>query len=95
MGRLPRWLEKPLFYLALGVYAWLLVLPLLTLLSASFRSDADLYAPGLLPPRPTLEAYQEAIQKYPVGHPNSEKPPATFPQAAPTGDAKRGCAPSA
>jgi len=67
MGRLPRWLEKPLFYLALGVYAWLLVLPLLTLLSASFRSDTDLYAPGLLPPRPTLEAYQEAIQKYPVG----------------------------
>ena len=28
-------------------------------------------------------------------NPNSEKPPATFPQAAPTGDAKRGCAPSA
>ncbi len=67
MSSLPRWLARPLFYLALGVYAWLLMLPLLTLLSASFRSDADLYVPGLIPPRPTLEAYQEGVTKFPVG----------------------------
>lgn len=66
MGSLPRWLSRPLFYLGLMVYAWLLVLPLLTLLSASFRSDADLYAPGLLPPNPTWEPYREALQKHPV-----------------------------
>lgn len=66
MSSLPRWLARPLFYLVLLVYAWLLILPLLTLLSASFRSEADLYAPGLLPPKPTLEAYREAIEKHPI-----------------------------
>lgn len=37
-------------YLLASAYAFLLVLPLLTLLSASLRAEADLYAPGLLPP---------------------------------------------
>ncbi len=66
MSSLPRWLSRPIFYLGLTLYAWLLVLPLLTLLSASFRSDADLYAPGLLPPNPTLEPYLEALTQHPV-----------------------------
>jgi len=66
MSSLPGWLARPLFYLGLGVYAWLLVLPLLTLLSASFRSEGDLFTPGLLPPNPTLEPYLEAVTKHPV-----------------------------
>ncbi len=53
-------------YLLAGLYAFLLVLPLLTLLSASLRSEADLYAPGLLPPEPSLEPYREALTKYPL-----------------------------
>ncbi len=53
-------------YLLAGLYAFLLVLPLLTLLSASLRSEADLYAPGLLPPGPSLEPYREALTKYPL-----------------------------
>lgn len=66
MSSLPRWLARPLFYLLLAVYAWLLVLPLLSLLSASFRTEADLFTPGLLPPQPTLEAYREALAKHPI-----------------------------
>ncbi|WP_105317572.1 carbohydrate ABC transporter permease [Thermus tenuipuniceus] len=54
-------------YLLAGGYALLLLLPFLTLLSASLRPEADLYAPGLLPPRPSLEAYQEALTRFPLG----------------------------
>ncbi|MEN2981128.1 MAG: carbohydrate ABC transporter permease [Thermus sp.] len=64
MRRLRRLL--PTYLLASG-YAFLLVLPLLTLLSASLRSEADLYAPGLLPPRVSLEAYAEALTEFPLG----------------------------
>ncbi|WP_022799358.1 carbohydrate ABC transporter permease [Thermus islandicus] len=53
-------------YLLASLYALLLVLPLLTLLSASLRSEADLYAPSLLPPHPTVEAYREALVRYPL-----------------------------
>ncbi len=55
------------FYLLITGYAFLLLFPLLTLLSASLRSQEDLFAPGLLPPRPTLEAYAEALAKHPLG----------------------------
>ncbi|WP_081477227.1 carbohydrate ABC transporter permease [Thermus sp. CCB_US3_UF1] len=64
MRRLRRLLPT---YLLASVYAFLLVLPLLTLLSASLRSEADLYAPGLLPPRVSLEAYAEALTEFPLG----------------------------
>ncbi|WP_295429515.1 carbohydrate ABC transporter permease [Thermus sp.] len=55
----------PTYALAAG-YGLLLTLPLLSLLSASLRSEGDLFAPGLLPPRPTLEAYREVLE-YPLG----------------------------
>lgn len=55
-----------LTYLLAGSYALLLVLPLLTLVSASLRSEADLYTPGLLPPNPTLAPYAEAFSKFPL-----------------------------
>ena len=55
------------FYALVSVYALALVLPLLTLLSASFRTDADLYAPTILPPTPTLEPYLTALGNYPLG----------------------------
>mgnify|MGYP001627173383 CR=1 FL=1 len=63
MRRLRRLLPT---YLLAGGYALLLILPLLTLLSASLRSEADLYAPGLLPLKPTLEPYREALEKFPL-----------------------------
>ncbi|MCX7601833.1 MAG: carbohydrate ABC transporter permease [Meiothermus sp.] len=66
MVSLPRWLARPLFYLGLAVYAFLLVLPLLNLFAASFKSDGELFAPGFWPTNPTLEPYQEALQKYPL-----------------------------
>lgn len=66
MVSLPRWLARPLFYLGLGVYAFLLVLPLLNLFAASFKSDGELFAPGFWPTNPTLEPYREALQKYPL-----------------------------
>jgi sn-glycerol 3-phosphate transport system permease protein len=66
MNKARFFLFRSLFYLMLGLYALLLILPLITLLSASFRSDGDLYAPGLLPPKPTLYAYQEALSKFPI-----------------------------
>ena len=53
-------------YAATTAYALLLVLPLATLLSVSFRADADVYAPTLLPPRWTLEAYDAAFLKFPL-----------------------------
>jgi sn-glycerol 3-phosphate transport system permease protein len=55
------------FYLLISAYALVIVLPLLTLLSASFRTDADLYAPTFLPPHPTLEPYILALSNYPLG----------------------------
>ena len=55
------------FYLLVSAYALVIVLPLLTLLSASFRTDADLYAPTFLPPHPTLEPYMLALLNYPLG----------------------------
>lgn len=64
MRRLKRLLPT---YLVASAYAFLLVLPLLTLLSASLRAEADLYAPGLLPPHPTLAPYGEALAKFPLG----------------------------
>jgi sn-glycerol 3-phosphate transport system permease protein len=57
---------RVLFYFGVSAYALLLVLPLLTLLSVSFRSDSDVYNPSLLPPNFTLAAYQEAFAKYPL-----------------------------
>lgn len=54
-------------YLLATAYAFLLTLPLLTLLSASLRSEGDLYAPTLLPPNPTLAPYAEALAKFPLG----------------------------
>lgn len=54
------------FYLMLSVYAFLLVLPLLTLLSGSFRSDGELYTKSWIPPHPTLEAYHTALSQFPV-----------------------------
>lgn len=54
-------------YLLAGSYAFLLTLPLLTLLSASLRTEAELYTPGLLPPNPTLAPYGEALAKFPLG----------------------------
>ncbi|BDG20269.1 hypothetical protein TthSNM11_24720 (plasmid) [Thermus thermophilus] len=63
MGNLRRLLP---IYLLAGLYALLLILPLLTLLSASLRREADLYAPGLLPPNPSLEPYREALTRYPL-----------------------------
>ena len=59
-------LARVIFYTVITFYAGLLVLPLLTLLSVSFRSDADVYNPSFLPPNPTLEAYSTALQKYPI-----------------------------
>jgi sn-glycerol 3-phosphate transport system permease protein len=55
------------FYLLVSTYAFVIILPLLTLLSASLRSDADLYAPTFLPPRFTLEPYRLALTSYPLG----------------------------
>lgn len=55
------------FYLLVSVYAFVIILPLLTLLSASLRTDADLYAPTFLPPHPTLEPYILALTNYPLG----------------------------
>ncbi len=55
------------FYLVTSLYALLIVLPLLTLLSASFRTDADLYAPTFFPPHPTLDGYIAALTHYPLG----------------------------
>lgn len=66
MASLPRWLARPLFYLGLAVYAFLLVLPLLNLFAASFKSDGEIFAPGFWPANPTLEPYREALQKYPL-----------------------------
>ena len=69
----PRAYRKPrnvfgtvIFYGVISLYAFLLMLPLLTLLSVSFRTDGDVFAPGILPPHPTLEAYQTALSKYPL-----------------------------
>ncbi|MFN3267205.1 MAG: hypothetical protein ACK41E_10270, partial [Deinococcales bacterium] len=59
-------LSRVLFYVCISAYASLLVLPLLTLLSVSFRSDADVYNPSFLPPNFTLSAYQEVFAKYPL-----------------------------
>ena len=59
-------LRQVLFYGLLSFYALLLILPLLTLFSASFRSDGDLYARSFLPPNPTLESYREALTQFPV-----------------------------
>ena len=59
-------LVTTLFYAGISFYALLLVLPLLTLVSVSFRSDGDLFTPGIFPPHPTLEAYSTAFQKYPL-----------------------------
>jgi sn-glycerol 3-phosphate transport system permease protein len=59
-------LRLVLFYLGISLYALLLLLPLLTLVSVSFRADGDVFAPGVLPPNPTLEAYQTAFAKYPL-----------------------------
>jgi sn-glycerol 3-phosphate transport system permease protein len=59
-------LGTALFYAGISLYAFLLMLPLLTLLSVSFRTDGDVFAPGVLPPNPTLEAYQTALSKYPL-----------------------------
>ncbi|MDM7324721.1 MAG: carbohydrate ABC transporter permease [Thermus sp.] len=56
-----------LTYLLAAGYGLVLLLPLFTLVSASLRSEGDLYAPSLLPPRPTLEAYWEALGKFPIG----------------------------
>lgn len=56
----------PLYLLA-GGYALLLLLPLLVLLSASFRPASHLFSPGLLPPEITLEAYRTALLDYPLG----------------------------
>jgi sn-glycerol 3-phosphate transport system permease protein len=55
------------FYLLVSSYAFLIVLPLLTLLSASLRSDADLYVPTFLPPHFTLESFRLALSNYPLG----------------------------
>ena len=55
------------FYLLISAYAFVIILPLLTLLSASLRTDADLYAPTFLPPHPTLEPYLLALTNYPLG----------------------------
>jgi sn-glycerol 3-phosphate transport system permease protein len=57
---------KIVFYAAISLYAALLVLPLLTLFSVSFRTDADVYNPSFFPPNPTLEAYQVALEKFPI-----------------------------
>jgi sn-glycerol 3-phosphate transport system permease protein len=59
-------LTRAVFYLGISLYALLMVLPLLTLLSVSFRSDGDVYNPSLLPPNFTLSAYQEVFAKYPL-----------------------------
>ncbi len=59
-------LGTAVFYAGISLYALLLVLPLLTLVSVSFRADSDVFAPGVFPPHPTLEAYQTAFQKYPI-----------------------------
>lgn len=57
---------RVLFYAGISLYALLLMLPLLTLVSVSFRSDADVFAPGIFPPHPSLEAYATAFSKYPL-----------------------------
>jgi sn-glycerol 3-phosphate transport system permease protein len=57
---------RVLFYAGISFYASLLVLPLLTLLSVSFRTDGDVYDPSLLPPNFTLAAYAEVLEKYPL-----------------------------
>ena len=59
-------LARVLFYIGISLYAALLVLPLLTMLSVSFRSDGDVYNPSFFPPNPTLEPYQIALEKFPV-----------------------------
>ncbi|GAA6736799.1 carbohydrate ABC transporter permease [Thermus oshimai] len=56
----------PLYLLA-GGYAFLLLLPLLVLLSASFRPPEELFRPGLWPQGATLEAYRLALTAYPLG----------------------------
>lgn len=60
------WPQRVLFYLVLSVYAFVLVLPLLTLFSASFRSDAELYTRSWIPPHPTLESYHRALTQFPI-----------------------------
>jgi ABC-type glycerol-3-phosphate transport system permease component len=53
-------------YLLASLYAFLLTLPLLVLLSASLRAPEDLFTPGLLPPRVSLEGYRAALTDYPL-----------------------------
>jgi sn-glycerol 3-phosphate transport system permease protein len=55
------------FYLLTSAYALMLVMPLLTLFSASFRTDGDIYAQSVLPPHPTLEPYRQALINYSLG----------------------------
>ncbi len=59
-------LARVFFYVGISVFAALLVLPLLTLFSVSFRADADVYNPSFFPPHPTIEPYQIALEKYPL-----------------------------
>lgn len=54
-------------YLALLAYSALVLVPLLALLSASFKTAGEVFEPQLIPQSPTLENYRIALEKFPLG----------------------------
>lgn len=60
------WRLAPL-YLVLTVYSVFVLLPLLSLFSASFKTAHEVFDPNLIPRQPTLENYQVAWTKFPIG----------------------------
>lgn len=55
------------WYLALVLYSVFILLPLVALVSASFKPDQEVFEPRLIPQAFTLEAYRQALEKFPLG----------------------------
>lgn len=58
--------QRLFLYAAASALAFLLSFPILALVSASLRTEGELFAPSFFPPQPTLQAYQEVLE-YPLG----------------------------
>lgn len=54
-------LKSILFYLAIFALVIFVVYPFIWMLSVSFRYDSDAFDPGVIPKRPTINAYMELL----------------------------------
>ncbi|QWK21014.1 glycerol-3-phosphate ABC transporter permease [Thermus scotoductus] len=54
-------------YVVLLAYSAIILLPLVSLFSASFKPDQEVFDANLIPREPTLAAYRFALEKFPLG----------------------------